>query len=112
MPIFTTDGTRVYAAYLGEKHILLGLQFSATPVLRPAVLCMPPMGNSGHPGPLNQERIVEAVIEGVNSAAMALGVSEIVYVADDTPDYGLYERAARELAKRHLALGDSKISDH
>lgn len=106
MPIFTTDGTRVYAVYFtGSKHVLLGLQFSDSLVQRPAINRRPPMGRCFHPGPLNEERIIEAVADGVRSVCPALGISEIIYVADDAPDYGLYERAARELARRHLALG-------
>lgn len=113
MPIFTTDGTRVYAAYItGPKHVLLGLQFTNLPVQRPTVVCRPPIGRSAHPGPLNEAKVVEAVVDGVKGVAPNVEISEIVYVADDTPDYGLYERAASELAKRHLSLGDSAISDH
>lgn len=99
---FSTDGIRVYATYFtSSSHILLGLQFSSSPVGRPAIVKRPAIGRSTC-GPLNESRIVEAVLSGVANVSSELGVSEIVYVADDSPNYGLYERAATELAKRHL----------
>lgn len=102
MPIFTTDGTRVFAAYItGQSHILLGLQFSESTAVSPVIVRKPAIGGCRHE-PLDEGRVVDAVLRGVADVGPDLGVSEIVYVEDDTPNYGLYVRAAADLAQRHV----------
>ena len=103
MPIFTSDGTRVFAAYItGPSHILLGLQFSDSRADSPVIVRKPAIGGCSHDQPLDEGRVVDAVLRGVAEVSPDLGVSEIVYVEDDSPNYGLYSHAAAELAQRHL----------
>lgn len=105
MPIFTSDGTRVFAAYIaGPSHILLGLQFSGSRTDSAVIVRKPAIGGCRR-DPLDEDRVVGAVLRGVAEVSPDLGVSEIVYVEDDSPNYGLYTRAASELARRYLAAG-------
>lgn len=66
MPIFASDGTRVFAAYItGPSHILLGLQFSGSGIDSPVIVRKPAIGRTCHNEALNESRIVEAVLRGV-----------------------------------------------
>lgn len=107
MPNFFSDGTRVFATYItGPSHILLGLHFSDTLVDTPTIVRKSAIGCCRHGESLDETRLVFAVQRGVSEVSPTLGVAEIVYVEDDTPNYSLYMRAATELAKRHLSPAD------
>jgi hypothetical protein len=101
MPHFSQDGDLDVVSYVtGPKHVRLGLKFATSP--RTTVLTVrPPIGGCDH-GVLDPAKIEDAVLRGVADASAELFVERIEYVANDSPDYVLYNVCARLLAARFL----------
>ncbi len=89
MPIFTSDGTRVYAAYItGPSHILLGLQFSDSRVDSPVIVREPAIGRTCHDATLEEARLVEAVLQHVAKVRRDLCVSKLSTLRTIRPTTG------------------------
>jgi hypothetical protein len=69
---------------------------------------LPATGASHHKA-LDEERIREAVLQGISEAAARLGaelqIAEISYVTDDSPRYEIYQHCAALLAERLITRG-------
>jgi hypothetical protein len=69
----------------------------------PVLVQEPPVGGCHH-APLEEARIRKAVLDGVAEARQTAGFSlyaaEILYVADDSPRYDIYQHCAYLLAQR------------
>jgi hypothetical protein len=102
MPTFTTKGDQHFVSYItGPSHILLGLRFSDVPILRPEIIQQPAVGSCNH-GEIDEPSLIEAVIAGTADVSLSLAVAQVIYVADDSPQYSLYRHCAKLLAERFL----------
>jgi hypothetical protein len=100
MPTFTTDGQRRFVSIItGPAHVRLGVRFAATPVSSPSIVRTPPLGGCDH-GQLDEAALAAAVVSGIAEVSGSLFAAEIIYIADDSPQYSLYSRAAKLLAER------------
>ena len=106
MPTFTHRDGRDYVSIItGPQHIRLGLRLApaSDPERAPSVVRQPAIGECDH-GAIDEATLVSAVMNAVESVAEesgdVLAVREIVYVANDSPSYGMYAHGARLLARR------------
>lgn len=103
MPHFTKHGDRYFVSHItGPSHVLLGIAFRQQDG-EPVLIQQPPMGGCHHAA-LEEACIKKAVLDGVAEARQTVGFSlqavEIVYVADDSPRYDIYQHCAYLLAQR------------
>lgn len=88
----------------GPAHNLLGLSFSQGD---PGAIVLERLAGSPE-RTIDEERLMEAVLSGVDAANASLKtnyhVSRIQYVPTDTPDLGTYSLLARRIVER-LASG-------
>jgi hypothetical protein len=102
MPTFTTIGPRHFVSLVtGPSHVRLGVRFSTSPVASPSVVREAPISGCGH-GELDEVVIVNAVLAGIAEVSSSLFAAEVIYVADDSPQYSLYTRCAKLLADRFI----------
>ena len=105
MPHFSQREGHFFVSYVtGPFHVTLGLSFggsTATPKLTRA----PAIGECSH-GALDERQILSAVNEGVAKATgdsgSPLHLSEVVYVENDSPNYGLFRYCAYLISRRLL----------
>lgn len=101
------EGRHCVSRVTGPTHNFLGLRLSKLLTERVTVLKLPPVRKGGD-GRLDEAQLQAAVIAGVEIANRECGtewhVTEIAYIADDTPVYSQYELCARAVIKQ-LAAG-------
>jgi hypothetical protein len=97
------DGFDMVALITGPTHVLLGIRFTDAPSTSIELVKRPRVGTCDH-GPLDEERITEAIRAGVAAAnaetGALLGVAQAFYIQNDSPDYQLFQRGAYLLASR------------
>jgi hypothetical protein len=99
MPGFTQKDGRYFVSYItGPSHVYLGLAFGQSPA-EPAMIRQPKLGHCDH-GPLDEQRIRDAVFAGVAESQSGLHPTEIIYVEDDSARYDIYQHCAFLLAQR------------
>ena len=100
MPTFSVEDGRHFVAYVtGPSHIRLGLLLTTTPVENPLIIERPAIGQCTH-GEIDRAELVGAVRVGIASVSAAIYAAEIIYIANDSPQYSLFSRCAALLAKR------------
>lgn len=109
MPVYWKQGPRYYVSYItSPSHVRLGLTFDKH-ANAPSLTCEPAIGK-GPPTQFDEEKIVEAVLAGVYEVNLEhnrhLNVTDIAYVADDSPRYSLYQHCAKLIAERVVQGGD------
>ena len=103
----TRDGTFYQISRItGPTHNLLRVGFAdREESAAPNIQTLPPIGECRH-APMDAQKIIRAVLEGVAEANAACGtdfaVSRVQWVADDTPPETTYSYLARKLVE-HLA---------
>lgn len=100
MPHYRTTGNLTSVSYVtGPRHVWLGLELSTTPHPGPTVVRRPPNGTCDH-GEILEAEVIAAVRRGLRGTG--LSPVRVVFVDNDTPDYGLYAHCAKLLARRFL----------
>lgn len=99
MPNIWTRGRSTFVAYItGPTHNLLGLEFGDGQL---AVEALPARGGCEH-GAIDEDLLRKAVADGLRDAESQTGVSlracRITYVANDSPQYGIYRHCAKLIA--------------
>jgi hypothetical protein len=88
----------------GPSHVTLGLSFGGSSAAAKLIKA-PAIGGCSH-GTLDEGHILTAVNEGVAKAAgdsgSTLCLSEVVYVENDSPNYGLFRHCAYLISRRLL----------
>lgn len=105
MPSFTTDGRRYFVSFItGPSHVRLGIEWAAEPEESVALERLLPIGGCEH-GELTETLVAESVDAGIAEANRRLGVAyrpaRILYVANDSPRYDLFQHCASLLVQRH-----------
>lgn len=101
MPSFHRDGD-LFSASLqtGPSHVWLGLRFSAEPVNCVKMNKRPPIGTCSH-GALDEKQIRKAVLGVIDDESVLFYASEIEYVSNDSPRYGMYAHCANLIIRHY-----------
>ena len=92
MPTFNRQGDLFIAALItGPSHVWLGIRFSKRIVEKPKIVKRQPVGSCSH-GELSEESICDTVKRTIDDLEFGRYASEIEYVANDSPRYGMYAR--------------------
>jgi len=106
VPSFTTDGLHYFISYIsGPSHILLGIALADEPAPLIQMVERPPVGTCSH-GAIDPGAVRKAVMAGVQEFGAGLYPTTIVYVANDSPRYALYQHCAKLIAERLTAGGN------
>ncbi len=111
MPSITKhDGAFVGSMVTGPSHNTLHLRFTKDESVELVTTKLPAVGSCDH-GPIDEKALADAVMKGLAAAhrdsAQTLHVSEIIYIADDSPRYGAYAYLAMLLAE--AAMEDAEV---
>ena len=106
MPTFNNKGLHFVSLITGPTHVLLGLEWGdETRDENILIEVTSPIGEHQH-APIDQNKMKQTVLSAVKemsqSASVPLAIRRIRYVANDSPDYRLYEQAARLLAEQEI----------
>ena len=87
----------------GPGHVRLAISFASSRAQGKMTLtALPPVGACDH-GEIDELRLRESVLEGIRSASNESGTllqpAEVHYVANDTPRYDMFCRAAYLIAR-------------
>ena len=96
------DGFDTVSLITGPSHVFLGIRFGDGPV---ELVKQPPIGGCEH-GALDETLIREAVRSGLAKAnaegGSSLDAAAVMYIANDSPRYEMFERCAYLLASRRF----------
>lgn len=94
------DGFDTVSLITGPSHVFLGIRFGDGPM---QLIRRPPVATCQH-GMLEENRILDAVLLGLTRAnterGSSLNAAAVLYVADDSPRYEMFEQCAYLLASR------------
>ena len=95
----------------GPHHNLLQIRLSKGDADATALECLPAIGSCTHP-PLDSDKLLVAVLEGIAKANLELGTAywaaHVRYVGNDTPPESVYGFLALSIV-RHLESGGTFV---
>ncbi|MFN3168873.1 MAG: hypothetical protein ACE37H_17625 [Phycisphaeraceae bacterium] len=100
MPAFSREGDLFCAQLItGPSHVWLGVRFAVDPIDKPSVIKRKPIGSCFH-GDLSESEIIHAVTQMIAEIDVGYYASEIEYVANDSPRYGMYARCVELIIRQ------------